>query len=384
MRGGHIILLSFLVAISIFFFKESNLGKDEYIAKIVSVDNTDLIQRGVSRIGSQVIIVDVLSKERKGDTLQTVNRLNGSGEYDEYYKVGDKALIRVVENNNRLFVTPISVYRAPFLMILLLIFSVSLILYAKGVGLKSLLSFLATIWLIYYQLIPRLLRGDSAIMTSLVFISFLTGIIIFSVAGFTKRGMVAFLGTITGLMVSIFLTHLFLDSLSFNGLTMPMAQGLLSTGNFNINLLDILYSGIIISASGAGMDIAMDMAVSMEEILENSPGISRKKLIKSGFNIGNAVIGTMATTLLLAYTGGNITMMMLLVERGLSLNMIINSKLMAVEIAKTLIGTISLLIVAPMTAFIASNVYLGRPKRNGKRERSLWNKKKLRSVIESH
>lgn len=361
MRNNHIILLSFMIAMFLYFTKENILEPNEYLARVVAVNNNELIQRGVSKIGSQNLEIKVLSKDRKGKRLQTLNRLNGSAEYDEFYEVGDKMLVRIVENNNRLIINPISLYRVPTLLFLLGIFAISLILYAKKVGFKSLLSFLAAIGMIYYHLIPKILKGSSPMMTTFIFISILTGVIVFSVAGFSKRGGVAFLGTITGLVAAFLMTQLFLDTLSFTGLTMPMSQALVAAGNFHINLVEILYSGIIISASGAAMDIAMDMAVSMEEILENSPNISKKNLIKSGFNIGNAVIGTMSTTLLLAYTGGNITMMMLLVDRGLSLNTILNSKLVAVEIAKTLIGTTSLLIVAPVTAFIAAYIYMYNP-----------------------
>lgn len=358
MRSSHIIVVSLLIAILLFFGKESVLERGEYTARVVSVDNNELIQRGVSRIGAQRMSVKILSGDKKDMELDIINRLNGSAEYDEYYEPGNRILVRISERNGKIIANPISLYRIPTLLTLLILFSVSLIFYAKIVGLKSLISFLASIGMIYYYLIPRILKGDSAMTVSLIFISLLTGIIVFSVAGFTKKGIAAFLGTITGLISSFLMTQTFLGALSFRGLTMPMSQALITGGNFQLNLSEILYSGIIISASGAAMDIAMDMSVSMEEILENSPEISRKDLIKSGFNIGSAVIGTMSTTLLLAYTGGNITMMMLMVDRGLSVGSILNSKLVSVEIAKTLIGTTSLLIVAPVTAFIAAFIYM--------------------------
>lgn len=358
MRSSQMVVFSLFIAILLFVTKENILEKNEYIARVISIDNNELIQRGVSRIGGQRIEVEILSKERKGKTLKLINRLNGSAEYDEYYEVGNKILINIIESNGKIIGSPVSLYRIPTLLNLLFIFAISLIIYAKKIGIKSLFSFLASIIMIYYYLIPRILKGDSAMVVSLIFISVLTGIIVFSVAGFSKKGIVAFLGTVAGLVTAFIMTQIFLDGLALTGLTMPMSQALITSGNFQINLIDILYSGIIISASGAAMDIAMDMAVSMEEILYNSPDISRKDLIKSGFNIGSAVIGTMSTTLLLAYTGGNITMMMLMVDRGLSISNILNSKLISVEVAKTLIGTTSLLIVAPVTAFIAAFIYM--------------------------
>ena len=136
-----------------------------------------------------------------------------------------------------------------------------------------------------------------------------------------------------------------------------MSQSLLASGNFNLNFKEIFYSSIILSASGAAMDIAMDMAASLEEIKEANPNLTPKELLRSSFNIGNAVVGTMSTTLLLAYTGGNITMMMFLLDRGVPLYAILNGKFMTAEIMRTLIGTTSLIIVAPTTAVLSIAIY---------------------------
>jgi uncharacterized membrane protein len=135
-----------------------------------------------------------------------------------------------------------------------------------------------------------------------------------------------------------------------------MSQGLLLGGRFHLDFRKIYFASIILSASGAAMDIAMDMSASIEELIENNPNISNSSLLKSSFNIGNAVAGTMSTTLLLAYAGGNITLMMLLLDRSISAYSTLNGKIISAEIARTLIGTISLIIVAPSTAFISIGI----------------------------
>jgi uncharacterized membrane protein len=122
-------------------------------------------------------------------------------------------------------------------------------------------------------------------------------------------------------------------------------------------MLEVFYAAIIIGASGAAMDIAMDVSASMKEIVEKKPEISEKELIKSGFNVGSAVIGTMTTTLLLAYSGGYLTLLMLFMTKNSSFLRIINLKIVSAEIMRTLIGSIGLVIVAPITALIAGNIY---------------------------
>jgi uncharacterized membrane protein len=110
---------------------------------------------------------------------------------------------------------------------------------------------------------------------------------------------------------------------------------------------------VLLGASGAAMDIAMDVSVSMNEIKLKRPDIAMWELVQSGFNVGRMVIGTMATTLLLAYSGGYLTMLMVFVSQGTSFTRIINMKLVAAEIFRILIGSIGLLMVAPVTAIIA-------------------------------
>jgi uncharacterized membrane protein len=91
--------------------------------------------------------------------------------------------------------------------------------------------------------------------------------------------------------------------LKINGSTSEYSTALRFSGYEFLNLLQLFYAAIILSAFGAIMDFAMDIAMAMTEIKEKKPEIGRKELIRSGLTIGRTVIGTMSTTLLLAYSG---------------------------------------------------------------------------------
>ena len=158
----------------------------------------------------------------------------------------------------------------------------------------------------------------------------LSALIIFSVAGFNRIAISAFCGTMAGLIITSVASIMLGNMLHLNGMTQPMSQPLLFETSMNLNMLHILYAAVVIGASGAAMDIAMDMAATMDEVQKNNPGISRKELIRSGFNVGNVVIETMTTTLLLAYSGGYLTLLMLFMSRNTSLLQIINMKLVSV------------------------------------------------------
>ena len=229
------------------------------------------------------------------------------------------------------------------------------------------ISFIGSVLIIWNYLIPALKKGENVFIITVLTLIFLSGLIIFLVAGFTKKGWSAFLGTLSGLFVTAALTFCFGDTFKIDGMNQPMAQSVLFSSFMSINLLDIFYSAIVIGASGAAMDIAMDIAMDMtatiQELKYHNPDISRKDLIKSGFNVGRSVIGTMTTTLLLAYSGGFLTLMILFLERDTSLMQILNMKIVTSEIIKIIIGSIGLVVVAPITTYIASFIY-SLPKNN--------------------
>lgn len=147
----------------------------------------------------------------------------------------------------------------------------------------------------------------------------------------------------------------------------PLAQSVVFSSFMSINILDIFYAAIVIGASGAAMDIAMDMTATIEELKLHNPDISRKSLIKSGFNVGRSVIGTMTTTLLLAYSGGFLTLMILFMERNTTILQILNMKMVTSEVIKIIIGSIGLVVVAPITTYIASFIYSAKEKSSEKK-----------------
>jgi Predicted multitransmembrane protein len=108
------------------------------------------------------------------------------------------------------------------------------------------------------------------------------------------------------------------------------------------------------------MDIAMDVSASMNEIIEKKPDVSRKEIVTSGFTVGRAVIGTMTTTLLLAYSGGCTAMLMIFIGQGLPLSSIININYVAAEMLHTIVGSFGLVTVAPFTAIVGGLIYVKR------------------------
>ena len=138
---------------------------------------------------------------------------------------------------------------------------------------------------------------------------------------------------------------------------MPYAQTLLHSGFEYLSLSDIYIGAIFLSSSGAVMDLAMDIASGLEELSLHNKNLRFKELFKSGLRIGRSVVGTMTTTLLLAYSGGYLTLMMMFAAQGTSPLDFINNPYVASEIVKTLVGSFGLVLVAPFTAFAGAMIF---------------------------
>lgn len=327
-------------------------------AKVISVDNSEIMTSNVSAIGYQSLMIEILEGDYAGQRVKADNSLNGQIEYDQVYEPGDKIIIGIKHQDNEIQqVRAIDYYRQSWIGVIFIIFILALLVYAGFIGLKAIISFGVSILILWKFLLQGLLLGKDPILLTSLTIMMLSGIIIFLVSGFNKRGLAAFLATTIGLLMTLLVTHFFGHQLSLKGLTQPYAQTLMISGYHYLNLQEIFYAAIILGASGAAMDIAVDISASMYEIKSKKPDIDIKELIQSGFNVGRQVIGTMATTLLLAYSGSYLTLLMLFIARETSVTRMLNLKVVSAEIMRTLIGSIGLVIVAPTTALIAGVLF---------------------------
>ena len=154
---------------------------------------------------------------------------------------------------------------------------------------------------------------------------------------------------------------------------MPDSESLLYSGYQHLDLTSIFMSSIFIGASGAMIDLSVDITSAVHEVVEKKPQIGWKEAAKSGMNVGRAAMGTMTTTLLLAYSGGYITLLMVFMAQGTPIDHILNYKYVSAEILDTVIGSFGLVTVAPFTA-LAAGIILTHRKRKETAETELYEK----------
>lgn len=327
-------------------------------ARVLSVDNRDLRQNLIVRTGTQDVQVVLLDGPHEGERVRVVNPLAGKLELDEIYQAGDTLLVeyKLLDDQIRMAYTR-GFYRLTHELLLIVLFCGFLIAVAGFTGVKAILSFAFAALMIWKVLVPLFLKGFSPILVALAVVAALTASVSFLVGGVTRKGLTAFLGSFGGLLLSCGLAKVFAGGFRLHGGVRPYAESLLYGGFPHLDLTELFLAGIFLACSGAVMDLAMDIAASIDEVNDKRPSLGFRGLFLSGMAVGRSVVGTMTTTLLLAYSGGYTAMLMNFMGQGLRLEQIVNRGFVAAEILNIFVGSFGLVAVAPLTALIGAGLY---------------------------
>ena len=324
------------------------------IAEVTAVDNSAIVDTGLVRSGEQRCTVTFLNGLFKGKTATAINLLQGSLEQDKLFAEGDTAQVVISydgETINRVSMT--DHFRVPGELLLAALFVVFLVLFAGRTGVRAILSFALTVLAIWKLLVPMYLNGYNPIWVGLAINLLLTTLIIALVYGFDRRCASAVSGSFLGILVTCVLGVIFTDLFKIHGAVMAYSESLLYAGYQHLNLTQIFMASIFLGSSGAVMDLSVDITSAVHEVVEKKPDIRPWEAVKSGMNVGRAAMGTMTTTLLLAYSGGYIALLMVFMAQGTPTEHIFNYKYVAAEIIHTVIGSFGLVSVAPFTAMCA-------------------------------
>ena len=326
-------------------------------AEIVETDDTGIALHGLVEFGTQRLKV----RFADGSVYDAANELRAQMELDKKFKVGETALVVVpsqIREGDVLVAR--DHWRMGWGFVFFGAFCLLLCVFGGWTGAKALFSFVFSCFAVWKLLIPLVLDGFPASTVTFLTVAVLTGVIMYLVAGWTKKGLTAFAGAMLGVVAALGLAHLFGRLMHVNGATMPFAQQLLYSGYSGLDLRDVFIGAIVLASSGAVMDLAMDIAAGVAEVKLHNPALGFRELLLSGLRMGRAVVGTMTTTLLLAYSGGYLTLLMVFAAQGTHPMDFLNSTLVSAEIVKTLVGSFGLVLVAPFTAAVGAWIYTRR------------------------
>lgn len=331
-------------------FQESDLVS----AQVVDVDNSTIRETGLVKSGEQHADLIILAGHFKGQKAVGTNILTGSLAADKIFEAGDRAFVRVnYDGDEILTVSMIDYDRRSSELLLAGLFILLVVIFAGWTGVRAILSFGVTILALWKVLVPAYLNGQDPILIGMLMVLGLTVVVLSLVYGFDKRFLASTAGCFLGILVTAVLGYVFTGLFRLSGAVMQSSESLLYAGYQQLNLTRIFIASIFLGSAGSVMDLAADIASAVHEVTSKRPDLDWLETAKSGMNVGRAGIGTMTTTLLFAYSGGYMALLMVFMAQGTPTVNILNLKYVAAEIIHTVVGSFGLVTVAPFTALCA-------------------------------
>lgn len=296
---------------------------------------------------TQVIKAEILEGDRKGEVVTLNNDylvlkdgqtfflnyfINISG--TEYYSVRD-------------------VDRIGGIFILLAVFVAVVLLFGKMQGLRSLVSLFFNFLVIIYVLLPILLKGYSPIPVSIIVGSFILFVAIFFTHGFNMSSTVAFTGTVISVSLTGILAFFSIQLLNLSGFFSEETMYLNFNTSGSLNFEGLLLGGIIIGVLGVLDDIAITQVAVVSEIRSIGQHLSNKEIFDKAMNVGKEHVSALVNTIVLAYAGVSLPLLLWFSKSTAPINTIINNEIFATEIARTIVGSIGLIITVPITTILA-------------------------------
>ena len=353
------LILIFFVIINTFIFSEEYVS-GKITAKLGSVKENNLVtDMELTEETEDIVVYEI----KTGNEIVNVESpVYSDKSLNINFKAGDRVILMKDEyedGRTTYFITDTDKrisYAA--LSLIFIIFTVAM---AKIKGVKALFALGVSVAAIFYFFLPLVLKGYSPIFLSVVTALFSSVVTIYFIAGFSRKGINAVIGSIGGVIFSGILSAYFTNKMGLTGYSTVDAVGYVGILG-NIKVKELISAGIILGSMGAVMDVAMSISSSLTELKEKNPNLLPKEIFTSGINIGRDIVGTMINTLILAYIGSSLLDILIISIHinELPVARLFNFEFIAVEILKSFSGSIGILVAIPITAYLSS--YMGTEK----------------------
>ncbi|MEW6524930.1 MAG: YibE/F family protein [Bacillota bacterium] len=333
-------------------------------AKVVEILSSEKQSAGYGIITErQLVRVTITSGQFRGRTVEVEHFKSGHPVYDIEVAPGDRVVLLVELDGQDIGMAFIEApLRDPYLLYLAAGFLVLLVAAGGVKGAKAALSLGLMVLVILKVLLPLLLQGHSPILLTVGVAAVLSAIVLVVIGGPSMKTLAAITGTTGGVVAAGLLAMQAGSAARLTGLSAEEAQMLMFIPQgIQFDYRGLLFAGIIIGALGAVMDVGMSVASAMAEVKRIDPEVSPQALFRSGMNVGRDIMGTMSNTLILAYTGSAIPLMLLFMAYNTQLIRIVNLDLIATEVVRALAGSIGLILAIPITALAGAYLLSWRP-----------------------
>ena len=312
------------------------------------------------RVGDQELEIQILSGDHKDEIMTVTNYMSALFNVD--VQQGDRIIVRIMTDENGSYYASVFNYdRGIVLGGFLLIFFILLGALGGKKGMGALAGLLLTLGCIWFILIPCLLRGVPAIPVTIAVSAVAAAAGLIFLNGYSKKTFCAVCGCVGGVLVSGIAAAVVGSLSPMNGFNMQEAENLILYGaDQGLKVSGLLVCGVLISALGAVMDVALGIASSVWEMKEQNPDASVGSLFRSGMQIGKDAMGTMANTLILAFAGSSLNMLILVQTYDIPFLQLINTDSIALEVVQSVAGSIGILLTVPLVAFISARLMAHR------------------------
>ncbi|MFZ5352866.1 MAG: YibE/F family protein [Bacillota bacterium] len=304
-------------------------------------------------IGTQELELELTSGNHKGEVHKARNSLS------RLYNIRTKPGMELIVNLEVQDGTVKNVYvhnykRDNVIYILAALFILVLIIVGGVNGLKSAVSLLFTCVMIICFMLPSILRGGSPILLAIITVSVTTVVSFYLISGWNRKTLAAILGTVSGVVAAGIISYTAGQFAHLSGLTMEESEQLIYiAADAYINIKGLMFAAILIASLGAINDVGMSIASSIFEIHKANSKLNSRELFTSGMNVGKDIMGMMSNTLILAFAGGSLNMMLLIMALKMPYHQLINLDLVCTEVVQGIAGSIGIVLTIPITAAIA-------------------------------
>ncbi len=352
------------------------------VAKVIKTGEVKEVVTGSMKDKVQEVTIEIIEGDYIGEEFTTNFVLS----YDIEGKIlayeldkGDKVIVQLAEDaDGNVTATVQDVVRSNYIILMFLFFLFSIVLVGGKRGIKAIIGLLLTIIFIYLILVKRIFVGDNAIIITVITAMLIIGATFVVIGGINKKILTAAIGTLGGVITAGGVALFFNRLAKMSGACEDAIQLSINMSAISFNFRDLLFVGIIISALGACMDVGMSIASSLDEIKMKNPDITWKELLKSGMNIGRDVIGTMTNTLILAYVGSSLTLILLFMACNMKFTEILNKETIAEQVIAAIAGSIGVVYTVPITSFVYSVLNKDRVIYNKTSENKINGKRSLK------
>jgi len=249
------------------------------------------------------------------------------------------------------------VYRLPALWGILIVFFVLTVVFARSYGVRAFFGLGLSLAVIVWFIAPQILAGRNPFLVSFLGTILIACTSLYVAHGFHKRTNIAFVSTLTTIGLSLWIASVSVRATHLFGLGSEDAFFLQNAGVGPINLQGILLGGIVIGVLGILDDITTAQAAVVEQIHQADPTLGFVELYRRGSSVGREHIISLVNTLVLAYTGASLPLLLLFLLYERPTWIVLNSEIVMEELIRMLVGSICLVLAVPITTAIAAKYY---------------------------